>query len=83
VQGACRRGRRRTAWMNNTNTWTELSVEESIRMTEDRNNWRKYVQFSDRGRLKNRTEQLDATAAGLTSDELTKTPPDLQIEETN
>jgi len=24
-------------------TWTGLSVEESIRMTEDRNKWRKYV----------------------------------------
>ena len=24
-------------------TWTGLSVEESIRMTEDRGKWRKYV----------------------------------------
>jgi len=24
-------------------TWTGLPVEESIRMTEDRNKWRKYV----------------------------------------
>ena len=24
-------------------TWTGLSVEESIRMTEDRDKWRKYV----------------------------------------
>ena len=33
----------RTAWMNNIKTWTGLSVEESIRMTEDRDKWRKYV----------------------------------------
>jgi len=26
----------RTAWMDNINTWTELPVEESVRMTEDR-----------------------------------------------
>jgi len=31
------------AWMDNIKTWTGLSVEESIRMTEDRNKWRKYV----------------------------------------
>jgi len=33
---ARRRGRSRTAWMDNIKTWTGLSVEESIRMTEDR-----------------------------------------------
>ena len=32
-----------TAWMDNIKTWTGLSVEESVRMTEDRNKWRKYV----------------------------------------
>ena len=31
------------AWMDNIKTWTGLSVEESIRMTEDRDKWRKYV----------------------------------------
>ena len=40
---ACRRGRPRTAWMDNIKTWTGHSVEESIRMTEDRDRWRKYV----------------------------------------
>jgi len=39
--GAYRRGRPRTAWMDMT--WTGLSVEESVRMTEDRDKWRKYV----------------------------------------
>jgi len=29
--------------MDNIMTWTGLSVEESIRMTEDRDKWRKYV----------------------------------------
>jgi len=41
--GARRRGGPRTAWMDNNKTWTGLSVEESIRMTEDRDKWRKYV----------------------------------------
>jgi len=29
--------------MDNIKTWTGLCVEESIRMTEDRDTWRKYV----------------------------------------
>jgi len=61
VSGARRRGRPRTAWMDNIKTWTGLSVEESVRMTEDRDKWRKYVHGVanpriERGRLKNRTE---------------------------
>jgi len=60
MPGACRRGRPFTAWMDNIKTWTGLPVEESVRMTEDRDKWRKYIrtscgQPSDRGRLKNRT----------------------------
>ena len=43
MPGARRRGRLRTTWMDNIKTWTGLSVEESIRMTEDRDKWRKYV----------------------------------------
>ena len=43
MAGARRRGRPRTAWMDNIKTWTGLSMEESIRMTEDRDKWRKYV----------------------------------------
>jgi len=31
------------AWIDNIKSWTELSVEESIRMAEDRDKWRKYV----------------------------------------
>ena len=41
--GARRRGRPHMAWMDNIKTWTGLSMEESIRMTEDRDKWRKYV----------------------------------------
>jgi len=43
MPGARRRGRPRTAWIDNIKTWTGLPVEESIRMTEDRDEWRKYV----------------------------------------
>jgi len=43
MPGARRQGRPRTARMDNIKTWTALSVEESIKMTEDRDKWRKYV----------------------------------------
>jgi len=43
MSGARRRGRTHTAWMDNIKTWTGLPVEESIRKTEDRDKWRKYV----------------------------------------
>jgi len=43
MPGARRRGRPRTAWIDNIKSWTGLSVKESIRMTEDRDKWRKYV----------------------------------------
>ena len=41
MPGVHRRGRPRTAWIDNINTWTGLSVEESIRMTEDGDKWRR------------------------------------------
>jgi len=43
MSGARRRGRPRTAWLGSIKTWTGLPVEESVRMTEDGDNWRKYV----------------------------------------
>jgi len=43
MPGARRRGRPHTTWMDNIKTWTGLSVEESVRMTEVRDKWRKYV----------------------------------------
>ena len=52
IPGVRRRGRPRTAWIDNIKSWTGLCVEESIRMTEDRDKWRKYV----RGVANPRTE---------------------------
>jgi len=48
-----------TAWMDNIKTWTGLSVEESIRMTEDTDRWRKYVHGVANPRIEDgkRTEQ--------------------------
>ena len=43
MPGARRRERQRTAWMDNIKTWTGLYVEESIRMTEGMDKWRKHV----------------------------------------
>jgi len=31
------------AWMDNIKMWTGLSVDESVRMTDYRDKWRKYV----------------------------------------
>ena len=52
MPGARRRGRPRTAWMDNIKTWTGLSMEESIRITEDRDKWRKYVHGVANPRIK-------------------------------
>jgi len=40
MSDARKQRRPRTAWMDNIKTWTGLSVEESVRMTEDRDKWR-------------------------------------------
>jgi len=50
--GARRRGRPRTAWIDNIKSWTGLSVKESIRMTEDRDKRRKYVRGVASPRIK-------------------------------
>jgi len=42
MPGARRRRRPRTAWMDNIKTLT-LPAEESVRMTVDRDKWRKNV----------------------------------------
>jgi len=40
----CTHARKTThGWIDNIKTWTGLPVEESIRMAEDRDKWRKYV----------------------------------------
>jgi len=45
--------------MDNINTWTGIHVEESIRMIEDRDEWRKYVHGVANTRIEDgkRTEQ--------------------------
>ena len=53
----CRRGRLHTAWMHNIKTLTGLSVEESIRITEDRDKWRKYVHGVANPRIEEAKEQ--------------------------
>ena len=59
MPGARRRGRPRTAWMDDIKTWTGLPVEESVRMREDRDKWRKYVHGVANPRIEDgeRTEQ--------------------------
>jgi len=52
MPGARRRGRPRTAWMDNIKMWAGLSVEVSVRMTEDRDKWRKYVHGVANPRIK-------------------------------
>jgi len=66
LPGARRRGRPRTAWMDNIKTWTGLTIEESIRMAEDRDKWRKYVHGVANHRIEDgwRTEQ-NRTAVGI------------------
>ena len=44
IPGPRRRGRPRTAWMYNINTWTGLLMEVWIRMTED---WDNGLRYSD------------------------------------
>ena len=39
MPGARRRGRPRTAWMDNIKSWTGLYMEESIKLTEDRDKY--------------------------------------------
>jgi len=59
MPGARRRGRPRTAWMDNIKTWRGLSVEESIRMTENKDKWREYVHSVTKPQIEDgkRTEQ--------------------------
>ena len=52
MPGTRRRGRSRTAWMDNNKTWTGLPVEESVKMTENRDKQRKYVHGVANPRIK-------------------------------
>jgi len=51
MPGARKRGRPHTASIDNIKTWTGLSAEESIRMTEDGDKWRKYIHGVDNPRI--------------------------------
>jgi len=64
VPGARRRGRPRTAWVDNIKTWTGLPVEESIRMSEDRDKWRKYVHGVANARIVPRWGSYSCTEKG-------------------
>ena len=60
MPGARRRGRPRTAWIDNIKTWIGLLVEESVRMTEENGEstsmvWPTLV--SRTAKERNRTEQ--------------------------
>ena len=58
MPGARRRGRPRTAWMDNIKTWTGLSMEKSTRITEDMDKWRKYVHGVANPRIKDGSDQV-------------------------
>jgi len=73
MPGARRRGRPRTAWMDNIKTWTGLPVEESIRMTEDRVKWRKYVYGVDNPRIED-GKRTELSTANPGSEILHKSP---------
>jgi len=77
MPGARRRGRPRTAWMDKIKRWTGLPVEESVRMTEDRDKRRKYVHVVANRRIEwsrtaeevqNRTEQNVSMSQMLQTD---------------
>jgi len=50
--------------MDNIKTWTGLSVEESIRKTEDREKWRKYVHSWPTLELRTAKEQVHDDLGG-------------------
>ena len=80
IPGTRRRGRPRTAWMDNIKTWTGLSVEESIRMTEDRDTWRKYVHGVANSRIQDsyRTEPNIPLCSQISRRKTTSTETDAQ-----
>ena len=57
----------RTAWMDNIKTWTGLSMEESVRVTGDRDKWRKYVYGVANPRTEDglRTEQTERALSSV------------------
>ena len=64
MPGARRRGRPRTAWMDNIKTWTGLSVEESITMKEDRDRDSTSMVWPSLGSRTARTTEQNRTVVG-------------------
>jgi len=58
MPGARRRGRPRTAWIDNIKIWTGLPVEESIRMTQGRDKWTRYVHGVANPRIEDGKEHI-------------------------
>jgi len=56
--------------MDNINTWTGIPVEESIRMIDDRDEWRKYVRGVANTRIEDgkKTEQNRTERGGRNPD---------------
>jgi len=70
MPGACKRGRPRTAWMDNIKMWTGLPVEGSIGMTEDKNNG--VINYSNNNNREN-TSMVWPTLGSRTAKEQNRT----------
>ena len=64
VASGRRRGRPRTVWMDDIKMWTGLTIEESFRMAEDRDKWRKYVHGVTNPRIEEDEEQNGKKVGG-------------------
>ena len=66
--------------MDNINTWTELSVEESIRMTEDSDEWRNCVHGVANPHIEDgyRTEQNSARILSILMEPEVSEPGEVQ-----
>jgi len=53
--------------MDNIKTWTGLSVEESVRMTEDRDKWRKSMVWPTLGTRTAKEQNIQKRIASLRS----------------
>jgi len=53
--------------MDNIKTWTGLSVEESVRMTEERDKLRKYVHGVANRRIEDAAEEQNSSQDGRRS----------------
>ena len=72
MPGARRQGRPCMAWMDNIKMSTGLAVEESVRMTADRDKWRKYVHGVANPRIEHgqRTEHVHSIRTNVSLDKI-------------